>query len=63
VGRPAAEAAILRVRREAAPGWVHHSCLLRRVSPGGVGARDVYEFVLQARRFAIATLLLLARCP
>ena len=49
----AAEAAILRVLEEAAPGWIRHAALLRRVSPGGVRARDLWNFVAQGRRYGI----------
>jgi hypothetical protein len=37
-------------------GWISHSHLLRRVSPSGVRAREVRNFIFRAKRFGLVTI-------
>jgi hypothetical protein len=38
-------------------GWIHHSCLLRRVSPQGIRARELADVVWKARRYGLVEMI------
>ena len=50
------EQAIVDVLKKARPHAICHSCLLRRVSPLGVRARDLHALIWKARRFGLVEL-------
>ena len=47
--------ALAEALRNREGGWISHSHLLRRVSPSGVRAREVRNFIFRAKRFGLLT--------